>query len=94
MRQGRLYRRQYKYLELLREEGNGTSHLGQTTPELAHATDLIVLPVGSRLRNAYTHGYLAAELISCIRYFPETSPGVTRAIFLLSAMTIHATKYQ
>lgn len=27
---------------LLRDEGNGTSHLGQTTPRLAHATDLIV----------------------------------------------------
>lgn len=71
---------------LLRDEGNGTSHLGQTTPRLPHATDLIawlslglgsdvhVRVTGHHARGEGRSGYLVAELISCIRYFLGTQP--------------------
>jgi len=83
--------------QLLRDEGNGTSHLGQTTPRLAHATDLIVDSAWVSLRTyiarTCTHdslpharsgirlGYLATELISCIRYFLGTWPAKYTYIF-------------
>jgi len=42
---------------LLRDEGNGTSHLGQTTPGLAHATDLIIGSASLRTYVARTCTY-------------------------------------